>query len=207
VRSFHNALLARNDIAPIPHHHLCGWNSAQGQIARFGALLRAVDYRGGSVVDYGCGTGGLFDFLTFQGYEFRYTGFDMNEGMIAVARSTRSADFRVIDIDSDEFAEADYVFASGIFQFSEVIEPNYYQRLMRTLLNKCKIALAANFLSSLRSEPEKRPDELYLHPCDAVQLASSLSSRWTIDHSYHPGRWDMTVGVYVARAKQERSHP
>ena len=33
-------------------------------------------------------------------------------------------------------------------------------------------------------------------PASRRDLASSLSDRWVLDHSYHPARGDLTIGVH-----------
>lgn len=60
-----------------------GW-SEHGQLARFTAVLRYADPRPGqSLLDFGCGTGFLSEFLDS---EVDYLGVDWSEGMLARAR-------------------------------------------------------------------------------------------------------------------------
>jgi SAM-dependent methyltransferase len=207
VNDFHYGLLSRNSEGTLPHHYLCGWSSAESQQSRFAALLRAVSFQGGSVVDYGCGTGDLFPYLAKQGYPFRYLGLDMNREMIRVAQQSCVGEFRLIVADQVDFTTVDYVFASGIFQFVDNSEPQYYYRLVQALFAKCRSGIAANFLSALRDDSEKHADELYLRPQNVVDMASSISGRWALDHSYHPGRGDMTVGILAATDATQWKRP
>jgi SAM-dependent methyltransferase len=188
ITAFHDQLAA--DARP-EGYWLDGWGSADGQRARFDALLRSANYRGGSVVDFGCGTGALREHLAGLGYPFTYLGLDMNADLLPVTN-----EFRLIDFDSVDFPPADYVFASGIFQFADDADPLYYRRLVGSLFERCGIALSVNFLSALRDEAEKDPEELYLTPGEAADLAASLSGRWVLDHSYHPARGDLTLSVH-----------
>lgn len=167
-----------------------GWGSVEGRTARFDALVRAANYRGGSVVDYGCGTGALRAHLAALGYPFTYLGLDMNPAALP-----HGAQFRPIEPDAVDFPEVDYVFASGVFQFADGDDPHYYRRLVGSFFRRCRVAVAVNFLSALRDDAARDPEELYLSPADAVDLATSLCGRWVLDHSYHPDRGDLTLGI------------
>lgn len=148
------------------------------------------------MVDYGCGGGDLFSFLSDYGEKFSYLGLDQSATMIDFAKSRYQADFMKINFDEVAFDAADYVYASGIFQFADLDEPNYFERMVRDLYAKCKKAVGVNFLSELRSESEKIPSELYLNPEQLVQLARSVTSDWALDHSYHPGSGDVTLALF-----------
>lgn len=189
IRAFHDELLSSG---VTERYWLDGWGSVDGQNARFGALVRSSGYHGGSVLDFGCGTGALRSYLAGLGHPFTYLGVDMNPDLLPDGPG-----FRLIEADSVDVPAADYVFASGVFQFADPAEPLYYRRLVRSLFGRCRTALAVNFLSALRNEEAKAEDELYLSPATAADLASSLSGRWVLDHSYHPDRGDLTVSVHV----------
>lgn len=195
VTAFHEQLLGSGRGEP---YWLNGWGSAEGQTARFRALVRSAHYRGGSVVDYGCGTGALRQYLDGLGHPFTYLGVDMDPELLAVARRlTGSGEFRLIGADTVDFPPADYVFASGIFQFADPAEPLYHHRLTAALFRQCRIAVSVNFLSAGRDGADRDPEELYVSPEEAVGLASSLSGKWVLDHSYHPARGDLTVSVHA----------
>jgi SAM-dependent methyltransferase len=196
ITSFHDELLAER--ATHDEYWLNGWGSAEGQHARFAALARATNYRGGSVVDFGCGTGALYRFLATLGYPFTYLGLDLNEPILEIARTSRAGgEFRLIEADAVDFPPADYVFASGVFQFFDAADPHYYRELVAALFERCRVALGVNFLSAMRDDAAKDPDELYVLPAEAIDLAASLSGNWMLDHSYHPDKGDMTLGVHA----------
>jgi SAM-dependent methyltransferase len=196
IRSYHDELLGLTPRTAEFHHAICGWNSAESQEARFAALLRASSFRGGSVVDFGCGSGDLFDYLSKTPYRFTYVGVDLNPNMLAVAQTTYPATFRRIEPDSTRFPGADYVFASGVFQFLDADEPDYYRRLLPALFEKARVALAVNFLSSARPDPDHDDGQLRLDPAGVAGIAASMTSSWLLDHSYHPG--DMTLCLRTA---------
>ena len=194
INRFHERML-RSDRGARESHLLCGWSSKETQEARFRALVRAVDFNGGTVLDYGCGTGDLYGYLARQGYEFSYIGVDQNTAMLAVAKAAYGDHFTPIQLDEVPALRTDYTFASGVFQFVDPDDRYYYRSLAAKLFACSDMALSVNFLSAYRAESEKQSDELYLVPDEVTALAISLSGRWTLDHSYHPGRGDMTVGI------------
>jgi trans-aconitate methyltransferase len=170
-------------------------------------MVRAVGYSGGSVVDYGCGTGDLCGYLTSLGTRFSYLGLDMNPGMLERARRTYSFEFAQIEPDETDFPRADYVFASGIFQFRDRDDPDYHVRLLGKLFDRCDVGLAVTFLSAAREEAQMRPDELYMTASAVAERAAALSGRWVLDHSYHPGNGDMTLAIMASRPAEPWRRP
>lgn len=194
INDFHSRLLA--EFTGGNGFLVSGWSSEASQRERFNALIRTSRFSGGSVVDYGCGPGDLHRYLSTLGYDFDYIGYDQNKDMIDTASREHSAKFAHLPLDSDDFPTADYIFCSGIFQFYDDEDEEYYIKLIRRLFVRSKICFAFNMLSSLRSISEKASDELYLAPENLVGLMSKITRRWVVDHSYHPGFGDMTIALY-----------
>ena len=195
IDRFHERLISARPEAEGYYHS--GWSSRESQTARFAALLQASKFAGGSVVDYGCGTGDLYGYLAASGLPFEYRGYDQNVDMLTIAkRRYGEAFFSEITIDATDFESADYVFASGIFQFRDAGDPLYFQPLARNLFTLSCKALAVTLLSSERDEGNKADDELYFAPNEAIRLAEALSNFWALDHSYHIGNGDMTMGIH-----------
>ncbi|GJQ51290.1 MAG: putative methyltransferase [Anaerolineaceae bacterium] len=93
------------------------YNGIESQVLRFEQLAKVIDpSKAFSVIDYGSGYGGLFDFLHSKGWRFEYYGIDLLEGMVLAGRETHknfpNARFTT---DEREVPIADYVLASGIF--------------------------------------------------------------------------------------------
>ncbi|HYH05712.1 MAG TPA: methyltransferase domain-containing protein [Thermoanaerobaculia bacterium] len=198
VRQFHAELLVKHDATSGDRAQLCGWSSARSQEERFAALVRSLRYTGGSIVDFGCGTGDFHAFISKFYGNVNYTGLDHDESMLAVARLAHDARFVRCGFDQVDFEPVDYVVASGIFQFRDAEDPKYYETLAKALYERSKIGFAANFLSSLRRDSEKSDHELYLSPAEVADLASGISKSWVIDHSYHPGFGDVTAAMFHA---------
>jgi trans-aconitate methyltransferase len=126
-----------------------------------------------------------------------YRGYDSNSRMLEIARSRFGSDFlEEIAFDSTDIGNHDYIFASGLFQFTDVDDPMYYIDTLRRLLDGCNTAIAVNFLSSNRSASNKVVNELYLSDQQVLGTARQLSLRWVIDHSYHAGHGDITLALF-----------
>lgn len=82
------------------------WTS-EGQLTHYEALLDiAESINGKKILDFGCGSGGFCRFLEERGIEVDYTGFDINEKLIGLAREKNpGAPFRVFDIGRDMLNE------------------------------------------------------------------------------------------------------
>ncbi|WP_081853734.1 methyltransferase domain-containing protein [Candidatus Magnetobacterium casense] len=61
------------------------WTS-QGQMLHYEGLVATDDIIAGSVLDYGCGKGDLYQFLRQKGYHIQYTGMDINPRLITKAK-------------------------------------------------------------------------------------------------------------------------
>ncbi len=182
-----------------PGYKLAGWSSSSSQTERFKALIRMINYEGGTVVDFGCGPGDLYAFLRDLGKPLNYVGVDQNLTMVDVARSRHGNHFRRIEIDAIDFDSVDYVFASGIFQFFDAEAPQYHFSLTERLFSVCKKGLAVNFLSAQRSIAHKVRSELYLEPEVVCRFAAEVTKFWALDHSYHSGGGDMTLTLLKRR--------
>lgn len=208
IDRFHGNLISRQPNAE--GYYYSGWSSRQSQAERFAALLQVSKFTGGSVVDYGCGTGDLYGYLVASGLPFEYRGYDQNAEMLAIAkRQYREASFSEIAIDAVDFDPADFVLASGVFQFRDADEPTYFDRVFKSLFALSRTALAVTLLSGERDHDNKSSDELYFMPDEAIQLADILSKFWILDHSYHVGSGDMALGIHRrdVAVRWTRPHP
>jgi len=195
ILDFHNSLLDRSRASEEQLWELAGWSSPSSQLLRFERLLRTTSFSGGSVLDWGCGGGDLFAYLSKTGHRFNYTGYDINPRMIALAQRRFGSHFDLVSLSHQVTAEYDYIFASGIFQFRDDARPTYFLDYLESMFRCARRAVAVNFLSALRNSENKIDDELYVEPTSIVPFLSRICNRWVIDHSYHPGKGDFTVAL------------
>jgi SAM-dependent methyltransferase len=142
------------------------WSSAESQALRFRKLIEIADEPGTiSINDYGCGYGGLFDFLLGRNVSVAYHGFDISEPMIAAARARHAGATHCTFVTrEEELRPADYTVASGIFNVKlDTSEQEWTAYVLHTLRKMDAVSrrgFAFNVLS-LYSDPEKRRPDLY----------------------------------------------
>lgn len=171
-----------------------GW-IPQRQIQHYEALLDVGDLAGSRILDFGCGKGDFYQFLKERSIAVSYTGIDINEKLITLAkRKHPEADFRVMDIGVEELKEDfDYVFCCGVFNLKfQGIEDVIRDSLIK-LFSRCRVALAYNALSSYTKNKEYQ-----LHYCQPEELfrfaVTKLSPSVSLRHDRLEG--DFTLFVY-----------
>jgi SAM-dependent methyltransferase len=147
------------------------WNGPGAQEARFDQLLRVIAEPGAfSLLDYGCGYGGLADYLEQLGHSAEYTGYDLLESAVAAAREHhRGKPRRTFYSNESELSPVDYVVASGIFNFrgAESFESwtEYVVETLATMNRLSTRGFASNFLTKYSDADRMRADLYYADPC------------------------------------------
>ncbi len=105
----------------LPNDRLLDWESREAQFARFKILKDVMvlnGLSGQSLLDVGCGTADLYDYLTDSGITVNYTGVDILPEMTEAARK-QHPDLNLVcaDIFKDNVFhnKFDIVYSSGIF--------------------------------------------------------------------------------------------
>jgi SAM-dependent methyltransferase len=147
------------------------WNSSAAQETRFDQLLGVIRQPGPfSLLDYGSGYGALADYMEQLGYEADYTGYDLLESAVAVARERhRGNPKRRFCLEEAELASVDYVVASGIFNFRGAAPFEGWTDHVLETLNKMNQlgtrGFASNFLTKYSDADRMRDDLYYADPC------------------------------------------
>lgn len=166
-----------------------------GQILHYQCLLDIGKLNGKKILDFGCGKGDFYEFLKNSGIEVNYTGYDINEKLINVARKKfPECRLDVFDIDSESINEDfDYIFICGVFNLRvEGLEQTIKDSLIK-LFRHCRIALAFNGLSALN--PKKDFELYYSSPSDLLEFAvKNLSPHVSIRHDRM--NYDFVMFVY-----------
>ncbi len=181
--SFYNRSLSMHGDYP----EAVNW-TPEGQRLRFETMLKIDgEMSGKKVLDYGCGKGDFYQFLKRRNIAVSYSGFDINEMLVSVARKKfPECDFRVFDIDENELDdEFDYIFLSGVYNLKIEGLVETAQRSLSRLFKRCRVALAFNALSS----HERKKDTVlqYFHPSEMFDFAvNNLSPYVSLFHDYVP---------------------
>src|SRR5438552_3411165 len=72
--------------------------TAESQRLRFQLLSEIAPLENSSILDYGCGKGDLYAYLRQHGFRGSYTGFDINDALLTLARRKHPARFELCDI-------------------------------------------------------------------------------------------------------------
>ncbi len=172
----------------------------KGQLMRYHALLEiapAPDLNNRKVLDFGCGTGDFYRFLKRRGIEVQYTGVDINENFIDLARKKYpECTFKVMDLCEDSLDEFyDYIFICGVFN---LLVPGVADDLKSALVNLFKYCNRGLALNALSSHTPIRDMELnYTSPEEMVKFAlENLSPSVAVRHDHIP--YDFTLFVYTS---------
>ena len=142
------------------------WNSTESQKTRFDQLLGIVPSGAAqySILDYGCGYGGLVDVLTERGQPFRYVGYDVSEEMILRARRLHSGEQCCFTTNEQELRPSDYLVASGVLNVKlQTSEDEWKSHVLDTLNEIHRLSLKGFAFNSLTSysDPEHMRDDLF----------------------------------------------
>jgi SAM-dependent methyltransferase len=169
----------------------------QGQIRRYHTLIEiAPGLHNSKVLDYGCGTGDFYRFMKRRGIETRYTGVDINENFIEIAKKKYpECTFRVMNIDEDPLdGYYDYIFICGVFNLLVPGVKDDLKNALVTLFKHCNRGLALNALSS--HTPVKDPELNYTSPEEMVRFSlENLSPYLALRHDRIQN--DFTLFVYT----------
>lgn len=153
------------------------------------ALIPEAERTSASLLDVGCGFGGLLGFARANGYRLDYTGVDLTENMIAWCQENwPDADFLQQDILKDSpLGEFDYVVANGLLALkldAQRKEMDAHVRdIVRALFAHCKKGIAFNCMTD---RVNFYSDILYYrNPLDFLGWCQNeLSPYVKLDHAY-----------------------
>ena len=153
-----------------------------------------------SLLDVGCGYGGLLSYARQQGVACRYTGIDIVAESIELARVAHpDGDFLAGDLLEWDFAgrRFDYVVCSGILTLkltSSILDMHrYFQRLVRTMYALCDQGTCFNTMTNCVNYTA---DKLYYRsPVEVLSFClSELSTKVRLDQAY--ALYEFTTYVY-----------
>ena len=112
------------------------WNSIESQELRYEVLTKIIPRNKDffSILDYGCGFGGMYNYYLNLFENFNYTGFDISEKMIEAAKKNAPEKENLNWATSLENQKYDYVIASGIFNVKfDTTEEEWLKYILETL--------------------------------------------------------------------------
>jgi SAM-dependent methyltransferase len=180
------------------------WPNLPDLLKRYRVMLDVV--RGEdlsvSLLDFGCGTAMLKEFVQNQGLagKIRYTGLDLGAAFIRRCRAKYpDTEFHHVDVlrHPEALPTFDYVVMNGVFTekrdlpFEDMFD--YFQRVLRTVFSKCTRGIAFNVMSKA---VDWERDDLFHVPADRLIgfLTKELSRHFVLRNDY--GLYEYTTYVY-----------
>ena len=112
-------------------------DSLDSELARHAATIISMPRNGGSVLDIGCGTGGMFRQLIENG-AYEIIGIDISERMLGEAESEAGGDARITLMNADfmDFDDGGYDLAIAFNSYNHFPDPEAFAAKAYSLLNK-----------------------------------------------------------------------
>jgi SAM-dependent methyltransferase len=160
------------------------WSDEATQDLRLRVLCEVADLRKASVLDFGCGTGRLYQLLAGDGFTGTYVGYDVAAELVAAARKKfPAARFECRDIFADGVGETfDYAVVSGVFN-NRHSSNDYIYEILRLLFAGVRKGIAFNGLSTYVDYFDEQLN--YLDPTAMFDFCkTNISSRVVLRHDY-----------------------
>jgi SAM-dependent methyltransferase len=175
---------------------------------RYAHLLRGLRFD--SILDVGCGTGLLKDYLDREGLgHVRYTGVDIVEGMVELCRRKfPGAAFQHVRRADEVAGSFDVVLLSGTFNIVPAgFTPDAFRELvfatLERLFAKATRCLAFDFMNDLVDF--RQEGAFHLSHAEALAFATArLSRRFELIHSYMP--YESAMRVFAQASIDRRTN-
>src|SRR5262245_26909463 len=189
-----------------------GWLRGDAD-TRYRTLLGVVrpEPRPVSLLDFGCGLAGLYEFMLRTGAAgIEYAGLDLSPKFLALARQKYPAvDFYEVDVlapAAPALPRFDYIVLNGVFTYKGALSQaemfEYLQTLVTKVFAMASVGVAFNVITT---EVEWTRDDLFHLPVDALLnfLSRHVSRHVVIRHDY--GLFEYTAYVYKDPSDPERA--
>jgi SAM-dependent methyltransferase len=190
IAQYYDALVARYGDDP----RSVDAPSPEALEVRYRALAEVAPLSGKSVLEVGCGFGGLGHYLRARHEDVRYTGIDVSPGLIRLGREVHPE----LELREDDLLELegealhDVVLAQGIFYLLGEGAEARTQELVERMFRLAREAVAFSAISTWAARQD--PDEYRVDPVRLLEFVQHLTGFVVLRHDYHPG--DVTFYLY-----------
>lgn len=181
-------------------HRGVDYNSTEAQEARFFQLIKVIDpsvkY---SLLDFGSGYGGMYDYLVQLGHTLHYVGYDIAEPMILKGRELHPNNPDCWFIKNiEEVPVVDYAVVSGTFNMKLDADHDAWTKIVIEAINQMNAhaskGIAFNMLTKYSDADKMRPDLYYGDPCFFFDYCKrNFSRNVALLHDYN--LYDFTIIV------------
>jgi 2-polyprenyl-3-methyl-5-hydroxy-6-metoxy-1,4-benzoquinol methylase len=169
--------------------------SEEGMIGRFEQLAKVADLSGQSVLDLGCGYGGLYPYLCQFNTDMKYKGIDLVPESIEYAAQTHTgAKWECRDILENPLTEQfDWVLICGVFNNPMPNPTDFLKELTSAAWKASNKGMAFNFISTHVNVVHQGMS--YHDPLEVFEFCrSSFSNKVSMAHHYF--RCDVSIFIY-----------
>ncbi len=124
------------------------YSSKESQYLRFKYLSEIADLKKETILDYGCGTASLYDFLlSINQKPKKYIGIDIVDEILDHCREKipNALFYKPKEIGLLSY---DYCFVSGVFNNIRKDNREFWKQIVKTIFKNCKKGIAFNMMST-----------------------------------------------------------
>jgi SAM-dependent methyltransferase len=181
-------------------HRGVDYNSVESQEARFFQLTKVIDSsKKYSLLDFGSGYGGMYDYLIRMGHQLHYVGYDIAEPMVVKGREMHPDNPDCwFTSDIAEVPLIDYAVVSGTFNMKLDADNIVWTKIVVDCLHKmdnhATQGMAFNMLTKYSDANKMRADLYYADPLFFFDYCKrNFSKNVALLHDYH--LYDFTIIV------------
>lgn len=176
------------------------YSSKASQHRRFRILTEIADLNDVVVLDYGCGTGELLDYLKTQGISIQnYIGVDIVPEFLEIARA-KFPQYNFIEGPGIQDLKFDFALISGVFNNKLDDNRAFWQKTISSLYSSCRRGIAFNLMSNYVDYFD--PELFYESPEEVFRfIKNNVSPYVTLRHDFDtkPGTIPFEFAIYVYR--------
>jgi SAM-dependent methyltransferase len=181
-------------------HKGVDYNSVESQELRFFQLIKVIDAsRKYSLLDFGSGYGGMYDYLVRLGHQLQYVGYDIAEPMVAKGIETHLENPDCSFTSKiEEVPLLDYAVVSGTFNMKLDAENDTWTKIVIECLHqmndRTEKGMAFNMLTKYSDADKMRSDLYYADPLFFFDYCKrNFSKNVALLHDYR--LYDFTILV------------
>ncbi len=178
-----------------PDYYIQGWENKTAQEMRFKELVGRVDLNNKRILDVGCGTGNLLEYISERFTGFDYTGVDILPHMINIAVGKKlEGKFICMDLFKNNPFKSnsfDAIFSSGIFNLNLGNNKEFLLDAIDLFQQLSNGTIAFNLL--WEKSPNREDKYFYFDPDKVEQLLAEKYNHWAVTISKGYLNNDFTV--------------
>ncbi len=166
-----------------PDYYIQGWENKTAQEMRFKELVGHINLNNKRILDVGCGTGNLLEYINQKYTGFDYTGVDILPHMIKIAEGKKlKGRFICMDLfKNNPFPNKsfDAIFSSGIFNLNLGNNKEFLMDALEVFQDLSCGVISFNLLWD--KSPDREDKYFYFDPDEVEQLLTEkYGMSWTV---------------------------